>query len=189
MHAKCHLWHGGEWKVIAIAFLFVTRSNSQPSSTTEKMYMLVATNVDWHQAKQACEDRGGRLPCVESQAENDIIGEQFQHANIWVGLTRSSVDSEWQWSANCPSTFSMWDGGQGVEGPEHCAGMQPERFGHNMWHDYHCTGEEADTFSAVCEFGASTTTRAPEPKKCMRLSAAQMDRLRSGGWEPALCAT
>jgi hypothetical protein len=29
--------------------------------------------------------------------------------------------------------------------------MQPQRFGHKRWHDYHCLGSEASSFNVICE--------------------------------------
>jgi len=81
-------------------------------------YKFFAESLSWTAAKQRCEAMGGRLPIVESAAENDFLVQMankgFPKAGrtgmeaIWLGMTDSAKEGSWQWIDESSLTYSNW---------------------------------------------------------------------------------
>jgi hypothetical protein len=78
-----------------------------------KFYREVMT---WHQAKRRCEELGGHLAVVGSDAENGFImalaksgiGNVGQWDGVWLGATDEAKEGDWRWNDGAKVSFSKW---------------------------------------------------------------------------------
>ncbi|XP_078377858.1 ZP domain-containing protein-like, partial [Oculina patagonica] len=71
-------------------------------------------NFTWNQAKLNCEARGSNLVVINSQAEQQAIGENFNFSSsIHIGLYRDPQDfSRWLWVDGSRPSYTNWDQGE-----------------------------------------------------------------------------
>ena len=129
---------------------------------------------------RTCNQAGGELPCVMSQAENAYLSSGITSANcgwrsqagcIWIGLTQSVTTAgsaaNWDtWSGNqCSSTYRHWQpgepndygGGGAGTGDENCAFIGFS--GTQTWYDGPCSMSAA----CMCERPANVPIISPPP--------------------------
>ena len=71
-------------------------------------------NQNWQTAKTICENAGGHLVCITSQAEQDYIYQQiqwptFNNNHSWIGLTDENVEGTFEWVSGEPLNFTNYD--------------------------------------------------------------------------------
>ncbi len=75
----------------------------------------------WEEAKDAAESAGGRLAVLNTQGKIDFVNEQLLVAGLdtaegewpsmWIGLSDSAEEGEWQWVTGEPLTDENWSSG------------------------------------------------------------------------------
>jgi hypothetical protein len=68
-------------------------------------------DVTWDTAQRLCEESGGRLVCVESRAESDLMKKLANGRTLWLG---ASVDAEgkWIWLSGKEFFYLNWLSGE-----------------------------------------------------------------------------
>lgn len=75
-------------------------------------YELYDLPMGWHQAKSFCEEKGGSLVCITSQAENDAVlslASQGAAGWYWLGCTDEAEEGSWKWVSGEPFSYANWD--------------------------------------------------------------------------------
>ena len=95
-------------------------------------YVLVDTPMVWHDAVAHCDDIGGHLVTINSQAENEFVWDQFGDYYHWVGATDEECEGEWRWVTDEPFDYTNWLPGEPNNccPPTHCGGddCTPEHY-------------------------------------------------------------
>ena len=71
----------------------------------------VSDHVDnWPNARIACENAGGHLAVVQSQAENDFIQNNANapSGSVWIGLTDENSEGTFEWVTGDAVTYTNW---------------------------------------------------------------------------------
>jgi len=95
----------------------------------------------WADAKLHAESIGGHLATTTSQPELDAIRPLIDNsigADYWLGASRSTNSSPWQWVTREPFSFTHWEPGAPDNGPESiCLEVigRTESPGFGMWND------------------------------------------------------
>ena len=79
-------------------------ANEIQYSTGESTYILVhGKPLNWHDAKNAAEARGGHLASITSVEEFEFIQKRFHHlVPFWLGATDEEEEGEWKWVSSEP---------------------------------------------------------------------------------------
>ena len=95
-------------------------------------YALIKDPVTWHTAKRRCEEMGGHLATIESQAENDGLLALCRASKqcVWIGATDEAVEGTWAWLNGTPVTIAFNHDNAGDA--EHCLTFHFEL---NRWED------------------------------------------------------
>jgi hypothetical protein len=117
-------------------------------------------------ARETCISAGGDLIIVESEAENQRVGDAFADWNprpFWLGLTDDVVEDTWVWIDGQPlGPFEAWDVGEpnDLEGEDcsHGNWMEPR-----VWNDIDCF----DRYPFICEFPAGSDIRCVVDDDCL----------------------
>ena len=101
----------------------------------------VLPSANWDTAKQKCEDFGGHLAYVESEAENDFLINLLKQKQpidtspndpygpgAWLGGTDEDKEGEWLWLNGRSFTYKNWAN----ESPNNQSGT--EHFAELIWH-------------------------------------------------------
>ncbi|MCL1951780.1 MAG: hypothetical protein FWF60_03020 [Oscillospiraceae bacterium] len=75
-------------------------------------YKVYDLGMTWHDAKRKCEELGGHLATITSQAEQNFIeGLITNHErNIyWLGGTDETQSGQWEWVTGEPFEYTNWD--------------------------------------------------------------------------------
>jgi hypothetical protein len=75
-------------------------------------YKVFEEDLSWHEAKVACEARGGLLACIESAAEQAFIAELCDGRYLYLGATDEGEEGTWVWVNGSPWDFTAWLRGQ-----------------------------------------------------------------------------
>ena len=115
----------------------------------------------WFQAKAYCEDKGGRLAIVNSQADNEEIASQTSAkgaTDVWLGGTDSASEGSWEWAHTgisfTSSPYTNWNPGEpnDLGGNEDCMEMRlSANDGQNEWNDNDCVRDDRSR-AVACEF-------------------------------------
>ena len=118
--------------------------------------------LSWRQARTRCEQMGGCLAVINSQAENTFIFElttmELARINrrgkldgIWLGATDEEVEGKWVWIDGKRMSAPMWNPGQpnNAGGDEHYLWMWIKKDG--LWTDQADSPKEVTSFF-VCEW-------------------------------------
>ena len=91
--------------------------DSEEDSTEAKLgskYEIVKKNISWEEAKKECEEAGGHLATITSQAEQDYITElNSSNSKLWIGAYRTDDDLEkWMWVTGEKWNYENWNDGE-----------------------------------------------------------------------------
>ncbi|XP_042225734.1 macrophage mannose receptor 1-like isoform X2 [Homarus americanus] len=70
-----------------------------------------STMANFLDAMWDCQVRGSDLVSINTQEENDFVGSiinNYNYADVWVGLTDNRHDAEMIWTDGAPVTFTNW---------------------------------------------------------------------------------
>ena len=104
-------------------------------------YIGIHSFLYWADAKVYAESLGGHLATTTSQGELDVIRPLINNtlgADYWLGASRASNTTAWNWVTSEPFSFIPWEPGQPDNGPESlCLEVigRPESPGFGMWND------------------------------------------------------
>ncbi len=89
-------------------------NSSQKSTFQGHTYQLFNEAMTWMEAKAYCENLGGYLVTITSQAEQDFICETFskKHGTAMIGLSDAETEGVWKWVTGENFSFSNWDSGE-----------------------------------------------------------------------------
>ncbi|MDB5384767.1 MAG: hepatic lectin-like [Planctomycetaceae bacterium] len=60
-------------------------------------YALIEDKVTWHVAKKRCEEMGGHLAIINSDAESEAIRQLCGNTAAWIGATDEEHEGVWKW--------------------------------------------------------------------------------------------
>ena len=104
-------------------------------------YKFFSGRTSWNAAKSACEALGAKLVVLNSQAENQAVGEKITRGQgTYIGLYRNPRDkSRWLWVDQSRLTYNHWDSGEpnDVGGSEDCVHMRSNSRRYK-WNDLPC---------------------------------------------------
>jgi hypothetical protein len=104
-------------------------------------YIGIYSSLHWADAKVYAESLGGHLATTTSQGELDVIRPLINNtlgADYWLGASRASNTTAWNWVTSEPFSFTPWEPGEPDNGPESlCLEVigRPKSPGFGMWND------------------------------------------------------
>jgi serine/threonine protein kinase len=136
--------------------------------------------LTWHQAKSRCEEMGGHLPIIETEAENNFVAALAEKGialhrefdGVWLGATDERQEGEWEWINGKKSKFTKWNAGQ----PNNKGNAEHYLFLwllHREWCDQPAQSLQHTTYF-VCEWDAPEKIRSHNP---MPVVAPKVDSL------------
>lgn len=95
-----------------------TQITDEPMEFSSKIYnnnkyTFYNTALSWEDANKWCENNGGHLVTIESEAEWNAVSDLLKQANgarCWLGA--NSKSGEWKWVTGDKVAFDAWDLGQ-----------------------------------------------------------------------------
>jgi len=127
----------------------------------------------WSEAKEFCENAGGYLAQVESEAEHQQLSWHYlTHWNwvgeryYWIGLEDFETYGTWIWNhTGVKADFVMWANGAWAEPDQQCVHLNYDAY--REWEPQNCdeNGHHHNTvkYAALCE--ADPKFRWPEPTR------------------------
>jgi hypothetical protein len=76
------------------------------------MVVIPEKDLEWHQAKAACEALGGHLATITSKEEQAFITKLADGRYLFLGATDEKVEGTYVWVTGEPFTFTDWMEGQ-----------------------------------------------------------------------------
>ena len=138
--------------------LYGDSTSTQPDELNEgeiyfqgHSYQLFSTEMSWVDAKAYCEDLGGHLVTITSQAEQSFIYENFikKYGSAMIGLSDVANEGDWEWVTGEVFNYSNWDPGEpNNEGNEDYVLMRSD----GTWNDGHL---EREKWIFICEWDGS----------------------------------
>ena len=123
-------------------------------------YLITTLAATWIDTAIACQQQGGNLATITSEAQNRWVYEYFRTEgktsnSIWIGLNDISKEGNYQWidgSGNA-SSFSYWQSGQpdNYGGGQNCIILWAGYLG--KWGDIEC----ASLFQGLCKWDENHT--------------------------------
>jgi len=114
-------------------------------------------------AIQNSSNLGGHLVSIGSQAENDFIDNNVG-ASIWIGITDTNIEGDFQWLTSEPVTYTNWNGGE----PNNSGSNEDhtEMYTNGKWNDLRGSNNrryvvEFESVSLVQTLGLSSGTIFP----------------------------
>lgn len=123
------------------------RFNMNSESKKTHVYAIISGNLNWDEARIACEKLGGYLAVITDAAENTFILGMFgSGVNPWIGAYADD-SRQWHWITSEPFEFSSWNYGEpnNEKGQETYLG-----FYNGGWNDYPIM--DANINAYVCEW-------------------------------------
>lgn len=127
-------------------------------------YFLLRQETSWDRARGLCQNDGGDLVVIDSEAEWKFVLEALkskgEEDELWMGASaRSGFDGPWEWLDG--RSFSKddvhWEGWGPNDTGRACLVLSGWRGVTNNWLDFDCTYSS----KGVCEKKAMNTTSAP----------------------------
>ena len=128
-------------------------------------YKIFQNPMSWHEAEAYCDNQGGYLATLTSQAENDFVYNQVVgpiDAYIWLGGTDEAIEGKWHWITGEAWNFANW----GASEPNNAGGA--EHYAHtndhflNQWNDAADVSSYSNIrFYPLCEWGGFVSTASP----------------------------
>ena len=83
-------------------------------------YVLITESLSWQAAKEKCEQLGGHLAYVETEAENQFLSDILKKSKsiqigAWLGGTDGKKEGDWFWLNGKPITTTFWANGPGPD--------------------------------------------------------------------------
>ncbi len=75
-------------------------------------YKIYKGQLSWHEKKKKCEELGGYLACIETEAEQKFIAKLANDEYLSLGATDEAEEGEWKWVNGAPFTYKAWMDGQ-----------------------------------------------------------------------------
>ncbi len=129
----------------------------------DHFYSITREGITWDEAVQLAQDLGGYLVSISDQQENDFVYRNFRmrapEASIWLGLSDTRQEGEFEWRSGEPLTYTNWDEDQpdDSEGGQDCTQM----FFSGRWDDIQCD-EDVWRFAVVEFEHLPPETRVPD---------------------------
>jgi hypothetical protein len=109
-----------------------------------RWYKYYGGALPWHLAQLECQEKGGYLACITSEAESMFVRSAWPQGNYWLGGAHYP-DGAWRWITGEPVTYTSWaegepfeDGGRINAGPD------------GLWRG--AIADEEMDFGYVCEW-------------------------------------
>lgn len=117
---------------------------------TGNVYQRIDTFLAWTDAKSACEEEGGYLATITTNAENNfvlnkLLADASSYTMYKFGLTDEKVEGTWKWVVNESYRFNNWYPGQ-PNGGDYAAISQSDGQWHDVDNDY--------SSGYICEWSA-----------------------------------
>ncbi len=117
----------------------------------EHTYLICNSNVNWPDAKEACEQRGYHLVKVDDAAENDWILSQAQQNGLnetWLGINDRDNERTFVWHDGSSDGYDGWNNNQPSNGNgQDCGEIHTRDDWAGTWNDESC-GDRQDF---ICE--------------------------------------
>ena len=89
-----------------------------------KFYKVFPYRLSWHEARLKCQELGGHLAVVKSEAENGFLMSLMKRQGVgvvWLGATDERAEGRWVWVDGEPLRYDNWNPGQpnNKQGLEH----------------------------------------------------------------------
>ncbi|MEL7355615.1 MAG: LamG-like jellyroll fold domain-containing protein [Cyanobacteria bacterium J06560_6] len=99
-----------------------------------KLYLL-SNAGNWEAAQAEAESLGGNLVTINDAAEEQWLNNTFNNQRLWIGLTDSATEGQFEWANGETVTYTNWASGQpdNYRGSEHYAEMNWG--GTSQWND------------------------------------------------------
>ncbi len=110
-------------------------------------YMLITTSASWKSAKVACENMGGYLVTITSEAENELMATLASGNAVWIGASDEETEGVWKWITGEAFSYTNWYSGEpnNSNGAEHYAHMRSDC---DQWNDE----TSSITYYYICEW-------------------------------------
>jgi hypothetical protein len=116
-------------------------------------YYYSNSSVSATNAIQNSNNIGGHLVSIGSQAENDFIDNNVG-ASIWIGITDTNIEGDFQWLTNEPVIYTNWNGAE----PNNSGGEDyTEMYTNGRWNDLRGTNNRRYVLEFQPAFITQTT--------------------------------
>ncbi|MEE9371993.1 MAG: lectin-like protein, partial [Saprospiraceae bacterium] len=89
----------------------ISEMNYLGSYGNSSYYIKYSGDLQYDQAKSFVQSKGGQLPKIETQGENNWLANQIS-GSIWLGLTDSQSEGTWRWHDNEIVSYTNWARGE-----------------------------------------------------------------------------
>ncbi|HVX60946.1 MAG TPA: family 16 glycoside hydrolase, partial [Pirellulales bacterium] len=115
------------------------RHPADASCFNGRFYKVFPDKLTWDEARTQCNQMGGRLVVIKSQAENSFVTQLASEAKVdgvWLGATDRAKEGQWEWGDGASVQYNCWDTGQpnNMRRVEHYAVLLVRKAG--KWWDY-----------------------------------------------------
>lgn len=125
-------------------------------------YKIYLTSATWAEAKQQCEDLGGHLATITSQAEQDFI-ERLNSGSrrLWIGGYRDDSNN-WNWVTGEPWDYTHWAAGEPNNSPNVVSNENRVAVWPKAWNDLN-ERNKSEQSGFICEWdqGQPAATGTP----------------------------
>jgi hypothetical protein len=125
-----------------------TGNGEFPSPNGVSCYSVFPAVVAWQAAQAACQEWGGTLVIIQSNAEDQFLQQNIIMQDSWIGASDTALENTFVWVNGDPVQFENWGAAQpdNFDDGEDCV---EKRFIGGLWNDVPCTSmvEKA----ALCE--------------------------------------
>jgi len=115
------------------------------------IYLVCLTPLPWHDALQACDDRGYHLATVHSNAFRiGFDAAVLDHGvDLWIGLTDEAVEGDFTWVSGGSLSWTNWRANEPNDSGynEDCVEAEANT---GLWDDQNCAYDEAFACEADC---------------------------------------
>ncbi|KAG9356087.1 hypothetical protein JZ751_000931, partial [Albula glossodonta] len=120
-------------------------------SHNKRCFQFVSYKTQWVNAERKCQNMGGNLASIHSEAEHLFLKRLFRKFSrrsdpFWLGLSDCYKEGWWFWSDGSKVEYTRWNRNEPNNhgGREHClhTNFGPKR----MWNDINCN----DAYSFIC---------------------------------------
>ncbi|XP_030643624.1 C-type lectin domain family 4 member E-like [Chanos chanos] len=102
------------------------------------LYYLSATEKTWSESRQDCREKGADLVIINTKEEQEFLTSL--KANVWIGLTDSVTEGNWNWVDGKPLTTEYWMAGEpnNVKEEDCVEILGPPKNDEKNWNDRSC---------------------------------------------------